>query len=124
MRSSILEEQLSLATKVKTNDSMQGASGRTEKERAILRSSYEKNVEREPLIKTLSRSQMGADGMQLSHSDANINVSILQADIESSEQEKRFDDQEECSSSEHDSDDLSQDDNFQIEEELDEELQV
>ena len=67
---------------------------------------------------------MGADGMQLSHLDANINVSILQADIESSEQEKRFDDQEECSSSEHDSDDLSQDDNFQIEEELDEESQV
>lgn len=77
MRSSILEEQLSLATKVRTNDSMHGASGRTEKERAILRGSYEKGIEREPLIKTLSRSQMGADGMQLSHLDANINVSIL-----------------------------------------------
>ena len=125
MRSSILEEQLSLATKVKTNDSMQGASGRTEKERAILRNSYEKNVEREPLIKTLSRSQMGADGMmQLSHSDANINVSILQVDIESSEQDKHFTGQEECSSSENDSDELSQDDNFPIEEELDEESQV
>ena len=69
---------------------MQGASGRTEKERVLLRSSYEKNVEREPLIKTLSRSQMGADGMQLSHLDANINVSILQADVESSEPDKHF----------------------------------
>ena len=89
-----------------------------------MRSSHERNVEREPLIKTLSRSQMGADGMQLSHLDANINVSILQADIESSEQEKRFDGQDDCSSSDQESDDLSQDDNFQIEEELDEELQV
>ena len=90
MRSSILEEQLSLQTKVRTNDSIHGTTGKTEKERILLRGSYEKTVEREPLFQKLSRSQMGADGMQLSHSDANINVSVLHADMESSEPDKQF----------------------------------
>lgn len=52
----------------------------------IIRGSYEKSTEgRETIMMKLSRSQMGADGMLLSHSDANINVSVLHADIESSD---------------------------------------
>ena len=88
MRSSILEEQLSMGLRAKTNDSSHLTTGKTERERMVIRGSYEKSAEREPLFQKLSRSQMGADGMQLSHSDANINVSVLHADLESSEQDK------------------------------------
>ena len=61
-------------------------------------------------MQKLSRSQMGADGMQLSHSDANINVSVLHADLESSEPE-RFG-EEESSDSKSQYSRTSQQDNF------------
>ena len=53
---------------------------------------------------------MGADGMQLSHSDANINVSVLHADLESSEPE-RFG-EEDSSDSKSQCSRTSQQDNF------------
>ena len=89
MRSSILEEQLSLPRlKTNLNDSNHLTTGKTERERMVIRGSIEKTGERESIFQKLSRSQMGADGMQLSHSDANINVSVLHADIDSSELNK------------------------------------
>ena len=95
MRSSILEEQLSL--KHRTNESSHLTTGKSKRECMIMQGSYEKSAEREPLFQKLSRSQMGADGMQLSHSDANINVSVLHADLESSELDKQLSGQEDSS---------------------------
>ena len=62
-------------------------------------------------MQKLSRSQMGADGMQLSHSDANINVSVLHADLESSEPD-RFGEEEDSSDTNSQGSRASQQDNF------------
>lgn len=110
-RSSILEEALSHnKSKPRTDKSARNTTGKTAREGHFIRGSHEKSLEgRETIMQKLSRSQMGADGMQLSHSDANINVSVLHADLESSE--PGFGD-ENSSDSESQGSRASQQDNF------------
>ena len=109
-RSSILDEALSNNPKPRTDKSARNTTGKTAREGHYIRGSHEKSLEgRETIMQKLSRSQMGADGMQLSHSDANINVSVLHADLESSE--PGFGD-ENSSESESQGSGASQQDNF------------
>ena len=107
----MLEEQLSSKHKPRTNQSSRLTTGKSAREGIIIRGSHEKSIEgKETIMQKLSRSQMGADGMQLSHSDANINVSVLHADLESSEQDK-FGEEDSSDSNSQDSR-ASQQDNF------------